>query len=182
MKLLSIIYFLSFLGVSLSIPIGIRGRNLGISIRDLSDLKSSSQSAATAAKGSTSDSAAKASSTGGAASGNAASGNIPSAASVKAAVSAFASDANTVSSSLNNLATATDANTIKSLASTGFTAESDEDSRRSVLAAAAGTAGATPNGKIVQNTPAVLTGLKNIMNNPTPATATKNLATIENAR
>lgn len=83
---------------------------------------------------------------------------------------------------VNSLATATDKDTIKSLASTGFDAETDEDSKRSVLAAAAGSAGSSPNSKIVQNTPTVLMGLKNIMNSPSAASATKNLATIEKAR
>lgn len=49
----------------------------------------------------------------------------------------FATDANTVSSCLNEMATTTDANSIKSLASTAFKTESDEDSQRSVLVAAA---------------------------------------------
>lgn len=60
---------------------------------------------------------------------------------VQQAADNFATDATTVSASLNSLGSATDPKKIKSLASTAFTAESDEDAQRSVLNAAAGSAG-----------------------------------------
>ncbi|CZR70137.1 uncharacterized protein PAC_20038 [Phialocephala subalpina] len=102
------------------------------------------------------------------------------AASVKTASSNFATDANTVSASINKMGQTTDKNTIKSLATTAFNAESDEDAQRSVLAAAAGSAGKASNAKIVKNTPTVLDGLSAIMRNP--ASVKSNLQTIQNAR
>lgn len=103
-------------------------------------------------------------------------------ASVKTAVSNFATDANTVSASLNKMGTTTDATMLKSLATTAFNAESDEDAQRSVLASAAGSAGSTSNSKIVKNTPTVLDGLSAIMKKPTAANTKTNLATIQDAR
>lgn len=103
-------------------------------------------------------------------------------ASVKTAVSNFATDANTVSSSINKMGSSTNQATIKSLATTAFKAESDEDAQRSVLASAAGSAGSKSNSLIVKNTPAVLKGLSAIMKDPSSATTSKNLATIQNAR
>jgi hypothetical protein len=78
---------------------------------------------------------------------------VLSAFSVKAAASHFASDANTVSASLNALPPTTDSKTIKSLAFKAFVAEFDEDAQRAVLAAAAGSSGSASNSKIVKNTP-----------------------------
>jgi hypothetical protein len=103
-------------------------------------------------------------------------------AAVQQAATNFAKDANTVSASLNQLPDETSAANIKSLATTAFNAESDEDAQRSVLAAAAGSAGSASNTKIVQNTPTVLKGLMAIMQNPTAATVKSNVATIQNSR
>ncbi|KAF7869869.1 hypothetical protein EAF04_004653 [Stromatinia cepivora] len=104
------------------------------------------------------------------------------AAQVKSAVSGFANDANTVSAALNKLPSMTDRSDIASLAGKAFNAESDEDSQRSVLFAAAGSAGSSANSKIVKNTPAVLRGLKAMMINPTALSVKYNVATIEAAR
>ncbi|TGO37555.1 hypothetical protein BHYA_0094g00180 [Botrytis hyacinthi] len=104
------------------------------------------------------------------------------AAQVKSAVSGFASDANTVSSALNKLPSMTDKSDISALAGKAFAAESDEDSQRSVLFAAAGSAGSSANSKIVKNTPAVLKGLKAMVINPSTASVKSNVATIEKAR
>jgi len=98
------------------------------------------------------------------------------------AAGAFANDAMTVSAALNSLGTETDPEKIRSLASTAFQAESDEDQRRNVLNTVAGSAAKQSNALIVQNTPAVLDGLQAIMNDPKPETSQANLATIENAR
>jgi hypothetical protein len=106
--------------------------------------------------------------------------NTPSAAQVKAAVSGFASDAKTVSAALNSLPTMTDKTAIASMAAKAFAAESDEDSQRAVLSAAAGSAGSSSNAKIVKNTPVVLNGLKAIQKNP--ASVKTNVNTIETAR
>lgn len=65
---------------------------------------------------------------------------------------------------------------------TGVGADVRQDAQRAVLAAAAGSAGAKSNSLIVKNTPAVLTGLKAIMQNPTSATTKTNLKTIQAAR
>ncbi len=110
------------------------------------------------------------------------SSKLPSMAAVQQATTNFAKDANTVSASLNQLPDETSAANIKSLATTAFNAESDEDAQRAVLAAAAGSAGSSSNTKIVQNTPTVLKGLKAIMRNPTTATVKSNVATIQNSR
>ncbi|THV54535.1 hypothetical protein BGAL_0025g00560 [Botrytis galanthina] len=104
------------------------------------------------------------------------------AAQVKSAVSGFASDANTVSAALNKLPSMTDKSDISALAGKAFAAESDEDSQRSVLFAAAGSAGSSANSKIVKNTPAVLKGLKAMVINPSTASVKSNVATIESAR
>lgn len=104
------------------------------------------------------------------------------AAQVKSAVSGFANDANTVSSALNKLPTVTDKNQIAALAGTAFKAETDEDSQRSVLFSAAGSAGSSANSKIVKNTPTVLKGLKAIMTNPSTSSVKSNVATIQSAR
>ncbi|KAB8298332.1 hypothetical protein EYC80_002059 [Monilinia laxa] len=101
---------------------------------------------------------------------------------VQSAVSGFANDANTVSAALNKLPSMTDPFQISALAGQAFSAESDEDSQRSVLFAAAGTAGAAANSKIVQNTPTVLNGLKAMMNAPSFLTVKSNVATIQAAR
>ncbi|PMD12022.1 hypothetical protein NA56DRAFT_695776 [Hyaloscypha hepaticicola] len=107
------------------------------------------------------------------------SSKISSVAAVQQATTNFAKDANTVSASLNQLPDETSAANIKSLATTAFNAESDEDARRSVLAAAAESAGSSSNTKIVQNNPTVLKGLKAIMQKPTAATVKSNVATIQ---
>jgi len=101
---------------------------------------------------------------------------------VKNAANAFASDVGTVSNSINKLATATDTKTIKSLASTGFSAEKDEDTHRAVLNTAAGFTGSSANAKIVKNTPIVLDGLQSIMQSPTTATVKKTLPKVQSSR
>ncbi|KAH6723454.1 hypothetical protein BKA61DRAFT_420397, partial [Leptodontidium sp. MPI-SDFR-AT-0119] len=101
---------------------------------------------------------------------------------VQYAAGAFANDATTVSASLNALGTEQNPEMIRALASVAFTAESDEDQRRNVLNTAGGSAAKNANALIVKNTPAVLDGLQNIMNDPTPATAKTNLQSIEAAR
>jgi hypothetical protein len=107
------------------------------------------------------------------------SSKLSSVAAVQQATTHFAKDANTVSASLNQLPDETSAANIKSLTTTAFNAESDKDAQRSVLAAAAGSAGSSSNTKIVQNTPTVLKGLKAIMQKPTAATVKSNVATIQ---
>ncbi|RDW83527.1 hypothetical protein BP5796_05018 [Coleophoma crateriformis] len=145
--------------------------------------KAASTTKAAAAKAaSTTKAAAKAASTTKAAAAKAASTTKASAQSVQSAVSGFASDANTVSSSLNSLLTTTDTATIKSLATTAFARESNENSQRAVLAAAAGTTATAANALIVKNTPIVLKGLQAIIDSPTAATAKSNVATIAKAR
>jgi hypothetical protein len=110
------------------------------------------------------------------------SSRMPSMEAVQQATMNFAKDANTVSASLNQLPDETSANTIRSLATTAFNAESDEDAQRAVLAAAAGSAGSASNTKIVENTPTVLKGLKAIMQNPTASAVKSNVVTIQNSR
>ncbi|PVH84272.1 hypothetical protein DL98DRAFT_569237 [Cadophora sp. DSE1049] len=109
-------------------------------------------------------------------------GGTPGAPGVQYAAGAFANDATTVSASLNALGTEQNPEMIRALASVAFTAESDEDQRRNVLNTAGGSAAKNANALIVKNTPAVLDGLQNIMNDPTPATAKTNLQSIETAR
>ncbi|KAL5329690.1 hypothetical protein ACEPPN_003205 [Leptodophora sp. 'Broadleaf-Isolate-01'] len=109
-------------------------------------------------------------------------GGTPAAPGVQYAAGAFANDATTVSASLNALGTEQNPEMIRALASVAFTAESDEDQRRNVLNTAGGSAAKNANALIVKNTPAVLDGLQNIMNDPTPATAKTNLQSIEAAR
>ncbi|KAM3078429.1 hypothetical protein ACMFMG_006309 [Clarireedia jacksonii] len=106
--------------------------------------------------------------------------NTPSPAQVQAAVSGFASDAKIVSAALNSLPTMTDGIAIAFTAAKAFAAESDEDSQRAVLAAAAGSAGSSSNAKIVKNTPVVLNGLKAIRNNP--LSVKTNVNTMQTAR
>ncbi|CAL3966287.1 hypothetical protein PZA11_002985 [Diplocarpon coronariae] len=127
---------------------------------------------------------AKASATGDVtvAQGNIQSGGNPAAPMVQYAAGAFANDANTVSASLNALGTEQDPEKIRSLATTAFQAESDEDQRRNVLNTAGGSQAKAANALIVKNTPTVLDGLQAIMTDPTPATAKSNLQTIEDAR
>jgi hypothetical protein len=110
------------------------------------------------------------------------SSRMPSMEAVQQATMNFAKDANTVSASLNQLPDETSANTIRSLATTAFNAESDEDAQRAVLAAAAGSAGSASNTKIVENTPTVLKGLKAIMQSPTASAVKSNVVTIQNSR
>ncbi|KAG4423922.1 hypothetical protein IFR04_002917 [Cadophora malorum] len=149
----------------------------------------------TAASSSTSTPAAKATGTAGTGGGNTTgtsgtapiapnlqTGGTPGAPAVQYAAGAFANDATTVSASLNALGTEQDPEMIRALATVAFTAESDEDQRRNVLNTAGGSAAKNANALIVKNTPAVLDGLQNIMNDPTPATAKTNLQSIETAR
>lgn len=112
----------------------------------------------------------------------AASGKKPTANAVQTAADNFAKDANTVSASLNQLPSETDATKIKALATTAFKAESDEDAQRAVLFAADPNGGASANTKIVKNTPTVLDGLSNIQKNPTPQNVAKMVDTISAAR
>ncbi|KAI9046736.1 hypothetical protein LZ554_009474 [Drepanopeziza brunnea f. sp. 'monogermtubi'] len=154
---------------------------------------SNSGASNTSNSGNSSSSASNTSNSGNSNSGNSNSGNTsggagfvggtkPNADAVSYAAGAFANDAQTVSRSLNTLGSETDPETIRNVAATAFQAESDEDQRRNVLATMAGSAGAQSNSLIVMNTPAVLNGLMNIQNNPTPANAAANLPAIENAR
>ncbi|RDW70951.1 hypothetical protein BP6252_07514 [Coleophoma cylindrospora] len=143
--------------------------------------KATSTKTSAAKAASTTKAAAKAATTTKAAA-KAASTTKASAQSVQSAVSGFASDANTVSSSLNSLLTTTNTATIKSLATTAFARETNENSQRAVLAAASGTAATAANALIVKNTPIVLKGLQAIIDNPTAATAKSNVATISKAR
>lgn len=101
---------------------------------------------------------------------------------VQSAVSGFANDANTVSAALNKLPSMTDPFQISALAGQAFNAESNEDSQRAVLFAAAGNAGASANSKIVQNTPTVLNGLKAMMTAPSVFSVKANVASIQAAR
>ncbi|CZS89085.1 hypothetical protein WAI453_010401 [Rhynchosporium graminicola] len=109
-------------------------------------------------------------------------GGTPGAPGVQYAAGAFANDATTVSNSLNALGSETNPEMIRALATVAFTAESDEDQRRNVLNTAGGSAAKNANALIVKNTPAVLDGLQNIMNDPTVATTRTNLQSIERAR
>ncbi|KAL2070880.1 hypothetical protein VTL71DRAFT_13906 [Oculimacula yallundae] len=109
-------------------------------------------------------------------------GGTPAAPGVQYAAGAFANDATTVSASLNALGKETNPEMIRALATVAFTAESDEDQRRNVLNTAGGSAAKNANALIVKNTPAVLDGLQNIMNDPTVATTKTNLQSIEAAR
>ncbi|CAG8960262.1 hypothetical protein HYFRA_00012782 [Hymenoscyphus fraxineus] len=102
--------------------------------------------------------------------------------SVKVAADGFKRDASVVSTSLNALGTEQDPTVIKALATKAFSAETDENGQRAVLAKAAGNAGSSSNQLIVKNTPIVLNGLQAIMNDPTPATAMAQLKIIEEAR
>nr|ARJ57516.1 putative secreted effector protein CSEP034 [Podosphaera xanthii] len=106
----------------------------------------------------------------------------PSSDSVTKAVSNFDRDATMVSAALNSLPNLTNSKQIKSVAKSAFDAESDEDAQRSVLAAAAGDAGKSPNSKIVQFTPAVLNGLMAISQKGTVESVQQNLPAIESAR
>ncbi|QSZ34406.1 hypothetical protein DSL72_005998 [Monilinia vaccinii-corymbosi] len=108
--------------------------------------------------------------------------NKATSAKVQSAVSGFANDANTVSAALNQLPSMTNPIQIAALAKSAFNAESDEDSQRSVLFAAAGKAGASANTKIVQNTPAVLKGLKAMMQAPSALSVKYNVASIQAVR
>lgn len=103
-------------------------------------------------------------------------------ANVQLAADSFKRDATVVSQNLNSLGTETDPATINALATKAFSAESDENAQRAVLAMAAGPAGAQSNNLIMQNTPTVLNGLTAIMADPTPQTANQQLQTIEAAR
>lgn len=175
MKLIYTLCAFAFAGLSVAYPVDVRSNNVSsLSAADTSANVNTTNDPNTVVDDIKSDATTKAAATGGS--------TKVTASSVKAAAANFAKDANTVSSSINTMGSTTDSKTLKSLATTAFNAESDEDAQRSVLAAAAGSAGASSNSKIVKNTPTVLTGLKNIMNNPTTATASKNLATIQNAR
>lgn len=98
------------------------------------------------------------------------------------AANSFAGDVATVSNSINKLATTTDTKTIKSLATTGFKAEQDEDQHRAILSSAAGTSGNAANSKIVQYTPVVLDGLSAIMKSPSAATVKKTLPKVSAQR
>lgn len=101
---------------------------------------------------------------------------------VQLASDSFKRDATVVSQNLNSLGTETDPTTINALATKAFSAESDENAQRAVLALAAGPAGAQSDNLIMTNTPAVLNGLSAIMADPTPQTANTQLQTIETAR
>ncbi|PBP26209.1 PPE family protein [Diplocarpon rosae] len=151
------------------------------------DASGDDSSAKTSSKPAKSSDAPSAKSTGSSdsttvAQGNIQSGGTPAAPAVQYAAGAFANDANTVSASLNALGTEQDPEMIRSLATTAFQAESDEDQRRNVLNTAGGSQAKDANALIVKNTPAVLDGLQAIMTDPTPATAKSNLQTIEDAR
>ncbi|CAD6448449.1 797b3e93-7cf2-4514-84c7-ea348a3393fd-CDS [Sclerotinia trifoliorum] len=191
MKFSSVLFVLSTLTFSTALPVTRRGFISGLAVREGNStlaLFSNSTSSSTSSISSSSakptteinleslkeDAAAKKATSG--------SKSKVTAAQVKSAVSGFANDANTVSAALNKLPSMTDRSDIASLAGKAFNAESDEDSQRSVLFAAAGSAGSSANSKIVKNTPAVLKGLKAIMVNPSIISVKYNVATIEAAR
>lgn len=175
MKFIYTLCAFAFVGLSVAYPVDVRSNaTSSLSASDNIAAVDTTNDPNTVVDGIKSDATTKAVGTGG--------NTKVTAASVKAAAANFANDANTVSASINTLGDTTDPKTLKSLATTAFNAESDEDAQRAVLAAAAGSAGASSNSKIVQNTPTVLTGLKNIINSPTTATASKNLAVIQKAR
>lgn len=184
MKFSSILFILSTLTFSSALPV-IRSQSINeLAVREGNSTSSVSPTSSGTAKLTTAinlddlnENAATTKAT-----SSAASSNKVTAAQVKAAVSGFANDANTVSSALNQLPGLTDKKQIASLAGKAFNAESNEDSQRAVLASAAGSAGSSSNSKIIKNTPAVLSGLKAIMNNPSTSSVTSNVATIEKAR
>jgi hypothetical protein len=202
MKFFHVLSFLAILSVTLSYPIGSRSQVTSLDFRAATNPNDATTAGGSAGlSGSTSaasnttldvsegktDATSKGS-TGQSAVAKASLGlfgfssRMPSMAAVQQAAMNFAEDANTVSASLNQLPAETSANTIKSLATTAFNAESDEDAQRAVLAAAAGSAGSASNTKIVENTPTVLKGLKAIMQNPTASAVQRNVVTIQNAR
>lgn len=184
MKFSSTLFILSTLTFSSALPV-IRSQSInGLAVREGNSTSSVSPTSSGTAKSTTAinlddlnENAATTKAT-----SSAASSSKVTAAQVKAAVSGFANDANTVSSALNQLPGLTDKKQIASLAGKAFNAESDEDSQRAVLASAAGSAGSSSNSKIIKNTPAVLSGLKAIMNSPSTSSVTSNVATIEKAR
>jgi hypothetical protein len=211
MKFLSILCFITFTSVTISYPIDIRSEVTSLDFNEAADTdaaagsvvlsdaasnstldlsvvktdatsKSSGSITAKASTGQSTSAKGTTSSSGGTAKAASGSSKLPSMAAVQQATTNFAKDANTVSASLNQLPEETSATNIKSLATTAFKAESDEDAQRAVLAAAAGSAGSASNTKIVQNTPTVLKGLKAIMQKPTAATVKTNVATIQNSR
>lgn len=102
--------------------------------------------------------------------------------SVQLAADSFKRDATVVSQNLNSLGTETDPTNINALATKAFSAESDENAQRAVLALAAGSSAAQSNQLIMDNTPTVLNGLSAIMADPTPQTANTQLQSIEAAR
>lgn len=102
--------------------------------------------------------------------------------SVTQAVEDFARDANLVSKMLNSLPSSTDPNEIKSMARRARDAEADEDSHRSVLAAAAGQRGRESSDKIMRFTPLVIDGLNRILERGTKSSVLQNIPLIERAR
>ncbi|RKF75981.1 putative ppe family protein [Golovinomyces cichoracearum] len=106
----------------------------------------------------------------------------PSSRSVSQAADNFARDAGIVSNALNTLPAMTDKKQIQSTAQKAFEAETDEDDQRSVLAAAAGFSGLSPDGKIKKFTPTVLKSLKEMARIGTPTSVQKNVPIIEEVR
>ncbi|KAH8646566.1 hypothetical protein BGZ60DRAFT_509652 [Tricladium varicosporioides] len=204
MQFLYILSSLSLIGTSLSLPIDTRSNNLDLTARnDANDAvldtftgeldpsvlatltqdraKADDANANTKANANSNSNGNTAKATGGSTAA-ATGGKKPTADAVQTAADNFAKDANTVSASLNQLPSETDATKIKALATTAFKAESDEDAQRAVLFAADPNGGASANAKIVKNTPTVLDGLSNIQKNPTPQNVAKMVDTIAAAR
>ncbi|TQS34786.1 hypothetical protein Golomagni_04819 [Golovinomyces magnicellulatus] len=101
---------------------------------------------------------------------------------VSQAADNFARDAGIVSNALNTLPAMTDKKQIQSTAQEAFEAETDEDNQRSVLAAAAGSSGRVPDGKIKKFTPTVLDSLKEMARKGTTTSVQKNIPIIEGVR
>ncbi|KAI6247224.1 hypothetical protein HI914_05104 [Erysiphe necator] len=102
--------------------------------------------------------------------------------SVSRAADNFAQDAGIVSNAINKMTSMTDQSAIKDAAQRAFDAESDEDNQRQILAAAAGSAGDSANGKIMKFTPTVLNGLNAIVMDPSPDSVQMNTKMMEDPR
>ncbi|POS82340.1 hypothetical protein EPUL_005955, partial [Erysiphe pulchra] len=101
---------------------------------------------------------------------------------VTQAVDRLAKNADTVSSVLNKLPSLTDESEISKTAKRGVDAESDEDGQRTVLAAAAGSAGDKSNKLIMKYGPSVLSGLEAIAKAGTVKSVEQNVPKIEKIR
>jgi hypothetical protein len=98
------------------------------------------------------------------------------------AITAFADDVNAVSSALISLQTEINSDVITAIATSGFSAESNEDAQRQVLLRFAGDAGSNANQLITQFTPDVLSGFQAIINEPYPGIAKDQVQSISSIR